>query len=725
MCDATTRHRFSWCRRLLSPNIHVLLALVAIPQILPSMSLMLMDFPRIELPPLPSFDVSNRRSKSLEEPGFDLPDPRLNPKRLWEQAQAPTPRNRKHIYSCETAKDMETYKGQVRTPADAIILFEACRLGLLPRVQRRLSEKERQSIKSGSVFVWDEREAGMRRWTDGKSWSASRVAGSFLTYREMEGKRGGGQSNAFPPPPPPVPARSSGGRTPESGGGNTSDVELQQEEGPDGYRYKPDGLMKQSFSITTSTGNHLHLISYYSRSHSTAQQLPNPSSDPSLRHIRPAKGMYPESTVQEHQNIPAVTRSPMASGAPYSTVPQMAGYARHNPPGWPPQVNGHGWQQSHVPPHYPPQNYGYQYPPQNGGYYQAGPPPPASGQSPQQYSQPASQPLQQSPTSQSPYDERRPSHTPQTAQPIDPNLAAGETKSQPPTPEDRQAPPPLQHPQQHVYGYGSLENAPREGTPREQPYNPPPQYDSRRYPPQPNTPQDRLPPSSHHSQPPASTRGSYPPQHSQHPQQYYSYPPQDAPPHYGPQPPPPQYAQHPQYPQHPRHPPPQHYQQPPPPPPQHQSYQQPPPQHTPYPGPPQSNLQIDPALTSQPSPHHHQQAQSDTHSQSSTPNPPKPESASNATTYDSRGTTQPTTIPSIGALMNSSTAEQNGHSPSTTSNSNGNANGSGVATPVGADKSGDKSPGGGKKDGPQGIATDKVGFSEDRRALKVLDKGFR
>ena len=36
---------------------------------------------------------------------------------------------------------METYNGLVRTPGDAIVLFEACRLGLLPRVQRRLSEK--------------------------------------------------------------------------------------------------------------------------------------------------------------------------------------------------------------------------------------------------------------------------------------------------------------------------------------------------------------------------------------------------------------------------------------------------------------------------------------------------------------------------------------------------------------------------------------------------------
>lgn len=186
---------------------------------------------------------------------------------------------------------METYHGHIRTPADAIILFEACRLGMLPRVQRRLSEKERQSIKSGSVFVWDEREAGMRRWTDGKSWSASRVSGSFLTYREMEGKRGGGGVAGS------LQAQKSNG---EPGAGDEG------EEGPDGYRYKPDGLMKQSFSITTSTGQHLHLISYYSRT--SSQNLNQPTKDPNLRHIRPAKGMYPESTVQEAAPAPVMGR---------------------------------------------------------------------------------------------------------------------------------------------------------------------------------------------------------------------------------------------------------------------------------------------------------------------------------------------------------------------------------------------------------------------------------
>ncbi|DAA75047.1 TPA_exp: Extracellular proline rich protein [Trichophyton benhamiae CBS 112371] len=235
---------------------------------------------------------------------------------------------------------METYHGHVRTPADAIILFEACRIGLLPRVQRRLSEKERQSIKSGSVFVWDEREAGMRRWTDGKSWSASRVSGSFLTYREMEGKRGGSHAAQA----------SRAGKTPDSTRGSDEDGGEGGEEGPDGYRYKPDGLMKQSFSITTSTGQHLHLISYYARSHPTVPGLNQPSTDPSLRHIQPQKGLYPESSVNDQQNLPVVTRGPMA-GTAFSVPPPVQHYAR------PPAAHPHGyspttynWPVAHPPP---------------------------------------------------------------------------------------------------------------------------------------------------------------------------------------------------------------------------------------------------------------------------------------------------------------------------------------------------------------------------------------
>lgn len=265
---------------------------------------------------------------------------------------------------------METYHGIVRTPADAIKLFEACRLGLLPRVQRRLSEKERQSIRSGSVFVWDEREAGMRRWTDGKSWSASRVSGSFLTYREMEGKRGGGFGTS---------SRRSAGKTPDSGRGSD---DMSDDGEPDGYRYKADGLMKQSFSITTSQGQHLHLISYFSRPHPNEPELPQPSSDPSLRHIVPVKGMYPESSMND-QPVPATTRTPMAS---YTHPPPPhpgyhPRYAQQPYPGWPPSpVATPPYSHYTVAGHYPPvplphpHAHPHAYPPHP--HYMPGPPPP-------------------------------------------------------------------------------------------------------------------------------------------------------------------------------------------------------------------------------------------------------------------------------------------------------------------------------------------------------------
>ncbi|RGB23931.1 Gti1/Pac2 family-domain-containing protein [Rhizophagus diaphanus] len=163
---------------------------------------------------------------------------------------------------------METYHGYVKTPQDAILLFEACRIGFLSRIQRRLSEKERSSIRSGSVFVWDEREAGMRRWTDGKSWSASRVSGSFLTYRELESKR-------------------------------KSNSPTEQ------CRYKHGGLVKQSFSITTTAHQKLHLICYYTKADVISEKLQIPMNDEKLKGIIIPKGMYPETSnvdgVPQHQ----------------------------------------------------------------------------------------------------------------------------------------------------------------------------------------------------------------------------------------------------------------------------------------------------------------------------------------------------------------------------------------------------------------------------------------
>ncbi|KAI9321322.1 Gti1/Pac2 family-domain-containing protein, partial [Dichotomocladium elegans] len=156
---------------------------------------------------------------------------------------------------------METYIGSIRTPQDALIIFEACRKGLLQRVQRRLSTKERIHIVPGSIFVWDEREAGMRRWTDGRAWSPSRVSGSFLTYRELSTSRRPRRTNS-----------------------KTAPV----------YSYKPNGLIKQSFSICTANNQKLHLISYYTKAAIQSKRLVQPSNDPKFGCIVVPKGLYPE-----------------------------------------------------------------------------------------------------------------------------------------------------------------------------------------------------------------------------------------------------------------------------------------------------------------------------------------------------------------------------------------------------------------------------------------------
>ena len=67
----------------------------------------------------------------------------------------------------------------------SIHILEAVRLGIVPRVTRRLTGHERSMIRPGTVWVWEEEETNMRRWTDGRRWGASRVGGGgFLVYTE-------------------------------------------------------------------------------------------------------------------------------------------------------------------------------------------------------------------------------------------------------------------------------------------------------------------------------------------------------------------------------------------------------------------------------------------------------------------------------------------------------------------------------------------------------------
>jgi len=87
------------------------------------------------------------------------------------------------------------WSGWIETTGDALLILEAARRGLIPRVTRRLVDTERKMITSGSVFVFDEDESGIKRWTDGFYWSPSRILGNFLLYRETD-KRGAGSRSA-------------------------------------------------------------------------------------------------------------------------------------------------------------------------------------------------------------------------------------------------------------------------------------------------------------------------------------------------------------------------------------------------------------------------------------------------------------------------------------------------------------------------------------------------
>lgn len=107
-----------------------------------------------------------------------------------------------------------------------------------------------------------------------------------------------------------------------------------------------------------------------------------------------------------------------------------------------------------------------------------------------------------------------------------------------------------------------------------------------------------------------------------------------------------------------------------------------------------------------------QQSQPNLHSRTSTPgaHAQLQEAAETVQTH-ANGTNGASTIPSIGAIMNGTSAESH-NSPNADAKS---------------DRSGDKTPGGSvkKEGGPQDIPSDKLGFGEDMRALKVLDRAFK
>lgn len=70
---------------------------------------------------------------------------------------------------------------------DCHALIHAARHGIVQRVIGRLTDAEKKRIQPGELYVFNETESGIRRWTDRKVWTPSRVQGIFLLYKDLSG----------------------------------------------------------------------------------------------------------------------------------------------------------------------------------------------------------------------------------------------------------------------------------------------------------------------------------------------------------------------------------------------------------------------------------------------------------------------------------------------------------------------------------------------------------
>ncbi|KDE04960.1 hypothetical protein MVLG_04610 [Microbotryum lychnidis-dioicae p1A1 Lamole] len=187
------------------------------------------------------------------------------------------------------------YRGFIETTLDALLIFEGCRRQQLTQISRRLSENEKRDlITSGAIFVFDEEDTGIKRWTDGLTWSPSRTLGNFLIYRELDKKAnsaaaaasvdGEGEegSSATPVSTRPVLIPPSARRKSVSDEASSGTLDKARERALVGsltasYSFRTDGLVKKTISLSG-----LHMIGYYRIDDVTSGRLRTPSSHAEL-----------------------------------------------------------------------------------------------------------------------------------------------------------------------------------------------------------------------------------------------------------------------------------------------------------------------------------------------------------------------------------------------------------------------------------------------------------
>lgn len=192
-----------------------------------------------------------------------------------------------------------TWNGFVSDTREALILFEATLQGSLHRVTRRPHDRERSAlIRSGSVFIYEEGASGIKRWTDGVSWSPSRILNNFLIYRELQKPFAPGEKKRAKPKGKQAPDSDDSDLKREESDSNvaspitpqsaTESPQVKSDLGADrdatrslvgsltdSYAFKQEGLVKKTMSVVVQ-GSHFHLVSYYKPEDVTANSLTKP-----------------------------------------------------------------------------------------------------------------------------------------------------------------------------------------------------------------------------------------------------------------------------------------------------------------------------------------------------------------------------------------------------------------------------------------------------------------
>ncbi len=336
-----------------------------------------------------------------------------------------------------------SFNGYIASTHDALLLFEACNRNMVHQVSRRPHDRERSHlIRSGNIFIFDEVNAGIKRWTDGVAWSPSRILGNFLVYRQLERPFASGERKKTRE------KRTKKGRRVEMAGQELlpQDMGLAARHAPgegarrmpigsmraqsssepdsplpvldrdrallgslvDSYGFKDGGLIKKTMSVLVG-GNPHHIVSYYRPEDVMHGSFTTPSNSPLFKNIT----ISSELLHKQNFRIAPETSSgaPLTEqSAPEPVLPNMN------------EVNTFGGRPSDMQRHEPPHAQepfehsaygGYRYPPNQQGY--ASPYP--FVQSPQYptgpyYDEPPQQQSQQQPHPQ-PQPQRQPQPQPQ------------------------------------------------------------------------------------------------------------------------------------------------------------------------------------------------------------------------------------------------------------------------------------------------------------------------